>query len=196
MYCTSGVKSHSCTSSDKENLVRSEFILVGLCASIFLLTTNAGAQAAKIHGKVFDSRTAEPIAKATVSIRERKLEARTANDGGFELTDIVPGEVEIYVTTVGYALVRKKIDVAPSTDVELEVLLGPEVLRRTDEVTVTEKAFVAAEPASVSDHTLTQADLRNLTGVLMDDPLRSVQALPGVSTRDDFYAQFSARGAG
>lgn len=176
--------------------MRSGFIFVGLLASTFLCTTNAHAQVANIHGKVLDSRTAEPIAKATVSIRDRKLETRTADDGEFELTDIAPGEVEIYVTTVGYALVRKKIDVAPSTAVELEVLLGPEMLRRTDEVTVTEKPFVTPQPASVSDHTLTQADLRNLTGVLMDDPLRSVQALPGVSTRDDFYAQFSARGAG
>jgi len=38
--------------------------------------------------------------------------------------------------------------------------------------------------------------MRNLTSVLIDDPLRSVQSLPGVTTGDDFYAQFSARGAG
>jgi hypothetical protein len=157
---------------------------------------NADAQSAKIHGKVVDSRTMEPIAKATVSIRDRKIETRTGDDGEFELADVAPGEIELYVTTVGYALVRKKIDVSASTPVEVEVLLGPEVLRRTDEVTVTEKPFVTPEPASVSDHTLTQADMRNLTSVLIDDPLRSVQALPGVTTGDDFYAQFSARGAG
>src|SRR5262249_20853688 len=52
------------------------------------------------------------------------------------------------------------------------------------------------EPTSVSEHTLTQADMRNLTSVLIDDPLRSVQTLPGVTTGDDFSAQFSARGAG
>ena len=48
---------------------------------------------------------------------------------------------------------------------------------------------MSPEPASVSDHTLSQADLRNLTSVLIDDPLRSVQSLPGVTTGDDFYAE-------
>jgi outer membrane receptor protein involved in Fe transport len=78
----------------------------------------------------------------------------------------------------------------------LEILLGPEVLRRTDDITVTENLFVAPEPTAVSDHLLTQADMRNLTSVLFDDPLRSIQSVPGVTTGDDFYAQFSARGAG
>jgi hypothetical protein len=163
---------------------------------LILFVLMCAPQTAAIRGKVLDSRTLEPIAKATVSIRDRKIETRTGANGEFALPDVSPGEVELYVTTVGYALVRKKLEVTPSTPVEVEILLGPDVLRRTDEITVTEKSFVAPEPAAVSDHTLTQADMRNLASVLIDDPLRSVQALPGVTTGDDFYAQFSARGAG
>src|SRR5262249_29864370 len=142
------------------------------------------------------SRTLEPIEKATVSIRDRKIETRTTATGEFELPEIGPGEIELYVTTVGYALVRKKLQLTAGTPIEVEILLGPEVLRRTDEITVTEKPFVAAEAVGVSDHSLTQADMRNLASVLIDDPLRSVQTLPGVTTGDDFYAQFSARAAG
>ena len=175
---------------------RHNAIISSICISLFFCCAAASAQDARIHGKVLDSRTSEPIAKATVSIRDRKVETRTTDSGEFELTGVAPGEIELYVTTVGYALMRKKIDVTSSTPVELEILLGPEVLRRTDEITVTETPFVAAEPASVSDHTLNQADMRNLTSVLIDDPLRSVQTLPGVTTGDDFSAQFSARGAG
>jgi hypothetical protein len=51
-------------------------------------------------------------------------------------------------------------------------------------------------PSALSDHTLNESELKNLTSVLIDDPLRSVQALPGVTTGDDFTADFSARGAG
>ena len=165
-------------------------------AFLLFYTTSAQAQTTNPHGKVVDSRTGEPIAKATVSIRERKIETRTNDNGEFELTEVAPGEIEVYVTTVGYSLVRKKIEVAAGTPVELEILLGPEILRRTDEVTVTERVFVETEPAAVSDHTLTQAEMKNLSSVLVDDPLRSVQALPGVTAGDDFFAQFSARGAG
>lgn len=177
--------------------MKSGFIRVVLIVSTFLCAaTTVHAQTARLHGKVLDSRTGEPIAKATVSIRERKIETRTSGAGEFELNDVEPGEIELHVATVGYSLVRKKLDVSPSTPIELEILLGPEVLRRTDEITVTEKPFVTPEPATVSDHTLTQSDMKNLTSVLIDDPLRSVQALPGVTTGDDFFAQFSARGAG
>jgi len=163
---------------------------------VLLFATGAEAQTTKIHGKVMDSRTGEPIQKATVSIRERKIETRTDAGGVFDIEEVTPGEIELYVTTVGYALVRKRMEVLPSTPIELEILLGPEVLRRTDELTVIENPFVAIEPATVSDHLLTQADMRNLSSVLIDDPLRSIQSLPGVTAGDDFYAQFSARGAG
>jgi hypothetical protein len=171
-------------------------LLFFLIAPIFAFVPDGFAQGTRIHGRVLDSRTAEPLAKATVAVRERKIETQTGDSGEFELQDVGPGDIELHVTTVGYALVRTKITVLPGTPVELEIMLGPDVLRRTDEVTVTEKAFATPEPAAVSDHVLSQADIRNLTSVLIDDPLRSVQSLPGVTTGDDFYAQFSARGAG
>src|SRR5712691_1991376 len=146
--------------------MRNVLSLLVVFAASFLFALNGHAQEATLRGKVVDSRTGEPIAKATVSIRDQKIETRTADNGEFELTGVAPGEIELYVTTVGYALVRKKIDISASEPLELEVLLGPEVIRRTDEITVTEKPFVPPEPASVSDHTLTQADMINLTSVL------------------------------
>jgi hypothetical protein len=38
-------------------------------------------------------------------------------------------------------------------------------------------------------------DIKNLASVLADDPLRSVQSLPGVTSNNDFDARFSLRGA-
>jgi hypothetical protein len=151
--------------------------------------------AVTLHGRVLDSRTGEPIAKAAVSIRELNVETRTNDNGEFELANVPPGQIELHVTTVGYSLLRRKLEIGDSP-IELEILLGPEILRRTDEITVTEKVFLEPEPAAVSNHTLTQDEMKNLSSVLVDDPLRSVQALPGVTTGDDFFAQFSARGAG
>src|SRR5262245_20927188 len=93
-------------------------------------------QTASIRGRVLDSRTLEPIEKALVSIRDRRIEIRTGANGEFELREAPAGEIELYVTTVGYALVRKKLDVAPSAALDVEILLGPEVIKRTDEITV------------------------------------------------------------
>lgn len=164
---------------------------------VVLLGTCTGfAQNVRLHGRVLDSRTSEPIAKAFVSIRERRIETATNENGEFELLEIQPGSIELYVTTVGYSLIRKKIDIAPGIPVEVELLLGPDVIRRSDEVSVTTAPFVTPEPATISDQTLTQEELKNLTSVFIDDPLRSVQVLPGVATGDDFTAEFAVRGAG
>jgi hypothetical protein len=172
-------------------------IITILCiAWISVGNTLAQPQGAVIRGKVMDSVTGEPISKATVSIRERKIETLTSETGEFQLLDIAPGEIELYATTVGFGLVRQRMEIAAGSRIDVDIFLGPEVLRRTEEVSVTENPFVPLEPTSASDHFLAQRDMRNLTSVLMDDPLRSVQTLPGVTTGDDLYAQFSARGAG
>ena len=38
-------------------------------------------------------------------------------------------------------------------------------------------------------------DLQALRGVMLDDPLRAVQALPSATSTDDFYSEFSVRGS-
>lgn len=171
-----------------------------MLGSIVLVLLAAGAiqarQNARFHGTVRDSRTNEPIAKALVSIRDLKIETTTDENGEFEIANVPAGEVELYVTTVGYGLVRRKLEVQAGTPLELDILLGPDVLRRADEVTVTASPFVTPEPSTLSDHTLTESELKNLTSVLVDDPLRSVQALPGVTAGDDFVGDFAVRGAG
>src|SRR4051812_8931537 len=86
-------------------------------------STAVARQNVRFHGKVLDSRTNEPIAKALVSIRDRKIETTTNDNGEFEIAEVAPGEIELYVTTVGYSLIRKKIEVSAGTPVEIEILL-------------------------------------------------------------------------
>jgi len=68
--------------------------------------------AVTLHGRVLDSRTGEPVAKATVALRELNIETRTNDNGEFELADVPAGEIDLQVTTVGYGLVRRKLHVA------------------------------------------------------------------------------------
>jgi hypothetical protein len=149
-----------------------------------------------LRGKVLDLQTGEPIAKALVSIRDQKLEAVTDAFGQFQLSGVRPVEVELYVTTVGYGLVRKKIQLLPGRDAELELFLGQEALKQTTEITVTAGVFDPIEPGAASEVTLNNSEMKNLGSVLADDPLRAVQALPGVAAGDDFNAQFALRGSG
>jgi hypothetical protein len=165
--------------------------LVSVLSLLLAIVPAFAKQAVRFHGRVLDSRTNEPIAKALVSIRDRKVATITNEDGEFEILDVQPGAVELYVTTVGYSLVRKNIDVTAGTPVEIEILLGPDVTRRSDEVTVTTAPFVTPEATTLSDHTLTESELKNLTSVLIDDPLRSVSIgfnMDGVLLNSPFHS--------
>ena len=68
----------------------------------------------------------------------------------------------------------------------LSAALTPDNLTRREKITVTVDPFEAS---------LTGVEIKNLSSVLADDPLRAVQSLPGVASNNDFVAQFSVCGA-
>ena len=76
----------------------------------------------------------------------------------------------------------------------MEVPLADGTSTYTDSVTVVSDRFKRPEPGVASEQTLTSADLLDLRGVIADNPLRAVQALPGVATGDDFRSELSVRG--
>ena len=82
--------------------MKSGYVIVSIVAVFFMAGTIYARQNVRLHGTVRDSRTNEPIAKALVSIRDLKIETTTDENGDFEIADVPPGDVELYVTTVGY----------------------------------------------------------------------------------------------
>ena len=151
----------------------------------------------ELRGKVLDATTLEPIRKALVStVGDRGREAVTGDDGRFLLLLAQPGSIELYVSTVGYGLLKREIIVPNDLAFELEILIGQEAVKHSDSVTVTAGVFEGLEANTPSEHSLNNSELKNLANVLVDDPLRSIQALPGVASSDDFYAQFAVRGSG
>src|SRR5437867_12441232 len=148
-----------------------------------------------LRGRVTDAQTGGPLAKALVAIRNRRIETVTDAGGRFVLAGVPPGEVEIAVTTVGYGPGRRTVQAGRETE-DLEIRLGQEALRRAEEIAVTTAPFEPLDPAAPAAHLLGGTELKNLASVLVDDPLRSVQSLPGVAASDDFGATFAARGLG
>jgi hypothetical protein len=148
-----------------------------------------------LTGRVIDAKTGEPIRKALVSIREQKTEAVTDDGGRFTLAGLQPGRVELYVSTVGYGLLKREVDLAETAE-PLELKLGQEAIQRSEDVTVAASPFDRSQAGAASEQGLDNSELKNLAGVVADDALRSVQTLPGVTTGDDFNAVFSVRGSG
>jgi hypothetical protein len=148
-----------------------------------------------LRGTVKDFKTLEPIAKAMVSIRAQNLKAITDDTGRFELSKVQPGEVELYITTVGYGLLKSKMQIPMGSDTEIELQIGQEALKRNEQVSVTAGPYDPIETEAPTEQVLQAAELKNLSGIF-GDPFRSIHSLPGVAAPDDYYADFAYRGSG
>jgi len=150
-------------------------------------------QMSGIHGRVLDASTNEPLARVQVQAGERRV--ITADDGTFRIADLAPGEYVLHASTVGYYLLRQNFTLAAGESREFEIVLTTSSKKLQESVDVTAKPFEAERQESPAQLTLAGNEMKNLSSVLADDPLRAVQGLPGVTSNNDFNAQFSLRGA-
>jgi hypothetical protein len=152
-------------------------------------------QTSAIRGVVRDAQTGEPLARVRIQLTGAGRQAITGDGGEFTFADVAPGTYTLQASTVGYRLARKDFELAGNDSKEFEIALSPDSSGRIDSVEVRAGAFETLRAESPSELTLTGSELKNLASVLADDPLRAVQAMPGVTSNDDFSSWFSLRGA-
>ncbi len=162
--------------------------IVGLCSTV------AAAQTATIAGRVVDARTQRPLARVLVHVEHQAAFAETDDTGAFTLS-LPPGTHTITASLIGYAIVRETVDVAAGVPREIVIELPEGAGRFEEAITVTGAAPNKADEAPAGS-VLHGRDLQALRGVMLDDPLRAVQALPAAASTNDFYSEFSVRGSG
>jgi TonB dependent receptor/Carboxypeptidase regulatory-like domain/TonB-dependent Receptor Plug Domain len=150
---------------------------------------------AEVRGSVVDARGGETLSNVVVQLVGGAYRATTDSSGRFRIPGVAAGDYVLNVSTVGYHLLKKSFHLDAGETKEFEVILSPETFRQTDSVEVQASPFEPARQDSPSTLVLGGNDAKNLASVLADDPLRSVQGLPGVSSNNDFDARFSVRGA-
>ena len=167
-----------------------------MIAAALLAALLAGVpQAAKMHGIVTDAKSTTPIADAQVAIVELSRTIRTTADGRFEFRELKPGSYTVTISTIGYIFVRRHVEVTAGTDVSLAVPLAEGTGTYAETVNVSAETTTPPSLGGATQIDLGSAGLSDLRGVAADDPMRAMQALPGVATGDDFQAEFSVRGS-
>ncbi|MGA9668899.1 MAG: TonB-dependent receptor [Terracidiphilus sp.] len=170
------------------------------CAVVCLLILIGlpDAFAATLTGRVVDARTGESITNAEVAELGSELKVRTDENGGFTLTDVTTGDVHLLVTCIGYGRITQTVHLTAETSAPTVVALYPEASTPTETVTVTAPVFDTPLDATnpSSEETLSKQEIQALSLVLLGDPMRAAQALPGVTSNNDFDSEFSVRGAG
>ena len=148
-----------------------------------------------IRGTVLDAANGTPVADVSVQLQDAGQKVKTDDSGRFELAGVKPGRQTVYVSVVGFILVKRTVEVAPGETVELTIALTEGTGTYSETVNVTSERFREQEKAVPAQQTLGSADIQNLRNLLTNDPMRAIQVLPGVTTGDDFRSEFAVRGS-
>ena len=142
-----------------------------------------------------DAETGAPIAGAIARLALDGRTAVTDGEGRFLMDHVPSGPQDVTVSVVGYILVKRTTTVSAGAVVELTIPIAQGTGTFRESVTVRGDTFPVREPSVLSQDVLTAGALQNLRGVMLDDPLRAVQALPGVGATDDLHSLFAIRGS-
>lgn len=148
-----------------------------------------------IRGRVVDAATGNPLWDARVQVEGVDTWARTDQDGRFHLADVGSTADTLRVSMDGYTPATRALDERSTRTMTLDVALSRHPVTYREQLTVVPGRSGTAQPTAAGGTTLDARELRALTGVLAQDPLRAVQTLPGVAATDDFRAEFSVRGS-
>src|SRR5262252_3165716 len=149
----------------------------------------------QLAGTVSDASSGERLARVRIRLDGTSRETVTNDMGEFTFDDVAPGEHTLIAETVGYRLDREQVLVSSGETTTVAIALTGDTVRLSEDVTVKADPFVSVVPGSPSQIRIGAAEIRNLSSALLDDPMRSMSTLPGVTSPDDFHAEFSVRGA-
>ncbi len=166
------------------------YALVFLCASAPFPQPHEGT----ITGQVVDAATGQPLSDIPVHLTDAGA-ADTDRDGRFRFENVSTEPRTLAVSVVGYAPFRRQISVGAGGSIHVLIPLVGGTGTYSERVQVIGDPFRQREPAVPAQQLLNSADLQNLRGLVLDDPVRTLQVLPGVAATDDFTAEFAVRGA-
>jgi hypothetical protein len=94
-------------------------------------------QDASVFGTVIDQSSGEPLGKVRVILRGSELQTLTDGSGRYRIDGIRPGAYTRYVSSIGYRLIKKDIELAAGQSQEVVFYLGQEAATIQETVRVT-----------------------------------------------------------
>lgn len=165
------------------------------CLSFFFLLSPLTGQTGSTSGVILDSSTGEPLSGVQLELSCRGAESKASSSaaGTFDIRWPAGAPCTLTARLVGYHPAATTL--APGA-ASVRLALTPSQMTRRDSVDVSSGPFELSQQSSPSERTLSGNEVKNLAGLIGDDPLRAIQALPGVASNNDFVSQFTLRGSG
>ena len=100
-----------------------------------------------LFGRVFDQATGEPLRKVRIMFQGTAHEAVSADDGSSRIDGVPAGDYTLYVSTIGYRLLKRDLRVEEGGAQEVVLYLGQEDSTISEAVHVTAPDFEEVEKA-------------------------------------------------
>jgi Carboxypeptidase regulatory-like domain len=136
-------------------------------------------QTGTIRGIVVDATTGVPLDGVVVQVVGTSLSVRSSAQGVFVLEGVAAGRQTLYVSLIGYSLVRPSVEVRRGETAEIRIALPGGTTAYNEALTVRPEQPSRLDMSVPALQRLGNAEIQTLRGVLADDPIRAVQALPG-----------------
>jgi TonB dependent receptor-like, beta-barrel/CarboxypepD_reg-like domain/TonB-dependent Receptor Plug Domain len=140
-------------------------------------------------GRLLERGTRRPMSSATVVLKETEVYVLSQDDGTFEFIDLPGGEYTVIVAAVGYRKFETRETIDFDTRLDVVYYVDPQFISAY-EIVVTEQR----ERTEVSRTTLNRQELARVPGS-GGDPLRAIEALPGISKARDGGDDMLVRGS-
>ena len=142
---------------------------------------------ATLHGRVVDARTGEAIAKVRVIANDTEQSTTTDENGSFLLENLPAGEVELYITTVSFGLVKKTITLKEGDNSDIQIALNEDAAALTEKVTVVGNPFESTETLAVTKNFFLGERVRTELRVEFDNVLNRMRVCGGDHMDNDPY---------
>jgi outer membrane receptor for ferrienterochelin and colicin len=153
------------------------------------------AQNGVIKGKVFNSRTNEPIPLATLQVVGTQIGAIADFEGKFIIKGVQPGFVKLNVSSIGYEkAITEEFLVTNSRTFFIDIPLVASAIELKSAV-ITASAFKKPVESPVSMRSLVISEIEKTAGANRDIS-KVIQALPGVASTVSYRNDIIVRGGG
>jgi len=167
------------------------------CLLIVILFLNSFvfAQKGKIKGRIFDSKTNQPLEFAGILIQGTTIGSTSDLDGNFIFTGIEPGFNRLKVSSVGYqTTISAEFQVQGNQTTFIDVPIDVSSIQ-LNEVTVRQNANLKRIESPLSALTVGVQEIEKTAGANRDVS-KVIQTLPGVGVTDPNRNDLIVRGGG
>ena len=161
---------------------------------LFFCTTVRSQDVPYITGTVVDTE-GDPLIGANILVTDLGRGAVTDVDGNFRINKLEDAEYDLRVSMIGYATKVVRDVLASSTPDPLKIVLEEKAVEMEEIEVVGDALRRPQEDTRVSVQKMVPWEAKFLPGAA-EDVMRSLQALPGVLSPNDFSSQLIIRGSG